>query len=228
MADPRPKCRLDTGVIQRRAEPSDTADMAGAAIALIFAAWMAGVIVLLKCVGSVWRGDRVRWLPMIGLWMSGPRVNNRSFPAWAVSIFWFWTASCLLAVEAVDREGALRVAVGLCGLVWLVTFPLWLIVNALNRPRFLVPPGRRREKGSWPRRRAGLAPTDHPVEILDVRPATGDPKPYPPYFVAVCTNDDCDWMSDVVDQDGSDAETAVQAQARDHSDVLIGTRRPVG
>ena len=61
-----------------------------------------------------------------------------------------------------------------------------------------------------------------------MRSAVGDPKPHPPYFVAVCTATECDWMSDVVDHDTPGAEETVRTQARSHSDVLVGPRRPVG
>ena len=51
---------------------------------------------------------------------------------------------------------ALAVMVGL-----LVAFPLWLSVNAFNRPRFLVPPAHRDERGwltEWRVRRRRAAP----------------------------------------------------------------------
>lgn len=215
---------------------ADTSEVAAAAlIALIVVGWLAGVVVLAKGVGRVWRGEAVRWLPIDGFMTSrSPKVTSRSFPAWALSIFWFWTACGLLAESAVKGPtAAIHTAGGVCGGLWLLSFPLWLVVNGFNRPRFLVPPGRRHERGSFAesraRRRAGAPPTDHPVEILDVRPRVGDSKPHPPYFVAVCTAADCDWMSDVVDQDtGPDAVDVVRAQAHGHSDVLIGPRRPVG
>ena len=69
----------------------------------------------------------------------------------------------------------------------------------------------------------------HPVDILDVRPASDDRKPFSPYFVATCTNHGCQWISDVVERsDPAEAERVVRELAASHSSNILGTRRPVG
>jgi hypothetical protein len=78
--------------------------------------------------------------------------------------------------------------------VMLVWYPLMLLhwqVNAGVRPQFLVPPSRRGEAGTWAerstrrqRRRQGLPPTEHLVEIQWL----------PDGLMAICTADGCDWL----------------------------------
>ena len=85
----------------------------------------------------------------------------------------------------------------------LATVPMLVghwVVNALNRPRALVPPAYRDRPGTIARRRlvrgrrrAGRPPTDHLVEISELRPP---PDIATPYLVATCTGDECDWRAD--------------------------------
>jgi hypothetical protein len=64
-------------------------------------------------------------------------------------------------------------------------------------------------------------PQPHRVAVYDTRPAADDPKPFEPYFVAIC---ECDWLGEVRD----DALNAF-ADARAHSDdVDSDMKRPVG
>jgi hypothetical protein len=133
---------------------------------------------------------------------------------------------------------ALALAGGLVVLLSVVVFvPLWILVNATNRPRFLVPPSRRDEPG-WlaarrqrrARRRAGLPPTAHVVEVLDVRCPPEEQRPYEPYVIAVCSADDCGWLSNPVGRDAEhpDPEAAVREQAARHSTATSGPWRPLG
>jgi hypothetical protein len=68
------------------------------------------------------------------------------------------------------------------------------------------------------------------VEILDVRPPPEEKHPYEPYFLAVCSADDCRWMGGPYGQDAAhpDPEESVRAEARTHSATITGPRRPLG
>jgi hypothetical protein len=66
----------------------------------------------------------------------------------------------------------------ICAMVG-VFVPLWILINAVNRPRVLVPPSRRGQAGWWAERRArrarrasGLPTTEHVVEVLHGSPTT--------------------------------------------------------
>ena len=140
--------------------------------------------------------------------------------------------SVLIGAPAVGAVGVLSGIVGVG-----VFVPLWILINAINRPRILVPPARRDESGWWAKRRtarrrraSGLPPTEHVVEVLDVRPPQDEKHPYDPYFVAVCSADDCNWTSDPIgrDQAHPDPERSVREQASRHSSVITGPRRPLG
>jgi hypothetical protein len=149
----------------------------------------------------IWRGDAsaVPRLPHLSL-------NARSYVAflvWVVPLFVgiFVMSGAVLASTLVEDEAALapvgRVAIGLVwGGVGLV--PLHWCVSAFAQPKFMIPPPYRSQAGGlakarhrWRRRRAGLPPTDHVVEIHDVRPNT--PEHFEPYLMAVCTDPECDW-----------------------------------
>jgi hypothetical protein len=184
---------------------------------------------------KVWRGENLLTLP----WPNsrGPEVNHRSSPAFTGFIGLLCIGMLLAVPAAVWAVEALAVAAGLCILLSLVFVPLWILVNAINRPRFLVPPSRREEPGWWAarrhrraRRREGLPPTSHVVEVLDVRSPPEETKPYEPYYVAVCSADDCGWVSDPVARDAEhpDPEATVREQAAGHSAEVSGPRRPLG
>ena len=185
---------------------------------------------------EVWRGGSLRSLPWNNLY--GPEVNHRSFPAFVLFLVSL-TSGITFAFLGTWLENRALVGTAFVLLVVAipVLIPLWIIVNAVNRPRFLVPPSRRKERGWWgerkhrrARQRSGSAPTSHQVEILDVRPLADDPHDFDPYFVAVCAAEDCDWTSDPVGWDPGhpDPEGEVRAQAAEHSDRLTGPRRPLG
>lgn len=189
----------------------------------------------------VWQGEHLDFLPLRT--MRGPEVNDRNYPLFAAISVLFSGAAVLMVVgDVVGRTwqpqggAAARAVVVLVGALALCLVPVLSVITAFNRPRRLVPPSLRGEAGSRAsardareRRRAGLPETDHEVEILDVRPAPDDPKPYPPYFVAVCAAPGCGWVSDVVDQaEGDGSERAVRELAARHSSHVVGPRRPVG
>jgi hypothetical protein len=184
---------------------------------------------------KVWRGDTLLALPYAN--SRGPEVNHRSFPAFTGFIGLLCLGMLLVFLANALDVAALAVAGGVVVFLSLVFVPMWILVNATNRPRFLVPPTRRDEPGWWrawrqrrERRNAGLAPTTHIVEVLDVRPPPEDRKPYEPYFMAVCTADDCGWLSDPVGRDAEhpDPEAAVREQAARHSTATSGPWRPLG
>ena len=184
----------------------------------------------------VWRGDTLLTLP----WPNsrGPEVNHRSFPAFTGFLVLLCVGMVLAVPAGLWDVQALGVIAVLCLFLSLLVFvPLWILVNATSRPRFLVPPSRRDEPGWWAswrrrreRRRSGLPPTTHVVEVLDVRSPPEEQKPYEPYFVAVCSADDCGWLSDPVGRDPEhpDPEATVREQAARHSTQISGPRRPLG
>lgn len=184
----------------------------------------------------VWRGKTVHSLP----WPNarGPEVNHRSFPVFVGFVVFVAGGALLLLVSALTGAQAVGVVGVLFGMVsFIILVPLWILINAINRPRILVPPARRREPGWWAewrasrrRRASGLPPTEHVVEVLDVRPPPDEKRPYDPYFVAVCSADDCGWTSDPIGRDEAhpDPERSVREQARRHSSVITAPRRPLG
>ena len=183
----------------------------------------------------VWRGEKLPSLPR-QTWR-GPEVNHRSFPVATFCLTLFVVGLTLLAGGgALRANGAVATGIMLVMAALFVLFPLWVLVNAVNRPRLLVPPPLRREPGWWAqwrsrrrRRKAGRAPTEHPVEVLDVRPLPEDAEDhFQPYLVAVCAQQDCDWQGDPVDARQPDAEATVRRQAAGHSANLTGPRRPLG
>lgn len=118
-----------------------------------YVGWTLGVIAnQARHLPAVWRGERLESLPR-DAWR-GPEVNQRSFPAYlGFLVLVAGGLAVLLGAAAlgwsvVAGTGLVAAVVGA-----LVAFPLWLSVNAVNRPRFLVPPAHRDEKGRLTRRR---------------------------------------------------------------------------
>jgi hypothetical protein len=83
---------------------------------------------------------------------------------------------------------------------------------------------------SWVSVVAPSCPTEHVVKILDVRPPREERHPYDPYFLAVCSADDCGWVSAPIGRDEAhpDPEQSVRAEAATHSSTMTGPRRPLG
>lgn len=165
-------------------------------------------------------------------------MNHRSFPAFTGFISALGGGALLVWIGMLADSRDLTGVGGLAMVVGTLVFvPLWIVVNALNRPRFLVPPTRRRDPGWWGerrvqrhRRREGLAPTEHVVGILDVRPPPEERQPYEPYFLAVCGADDCGWVGSPIGlgEAHPDPEQSVRDEARTHSSTITGPRRPLG
>ena len=183
----------------------------------------------------VWRGDSLDTLPWSN--NAGPEVNHRSFPAFTLFLVLFTAGVLLAAPASVWDVHGLGVTAVLCLFMSVPALVLWILVNATNRPRFLVPPARRDEPGWWAawrqrrdRRGSGLPPTTHVVEVLDVRAPPEARHPDEPYFMAVCSADDCGWVSDPVGRDAEhpDPEGTVRELAADHSTEISGPRRPLG
>ena len=185
---------------------------------------------------KVWRGETLLTLPWANY--HGPEVNHRSFPAFTGFIAALGGGALLVWIGMLTDNRILANTGGLAMVLGVIVFvPLWILVNAVNRPRFLVPPARRQGQGWWAewrgrrrRRQAGLAPTEHVVEILDVRPPPEERKPYEPYFLAVCTADDCGWVGAPIGRDEAhpDPEQSVRDEASTHSSTMTGPRRPLG
>jgi hypothetical protein len=150
----------------------------------------------------IWRGEAsaVPRLPPLSL----SARNYVAFLVWFVPVFVgiLVMGGAVAASTLVDDEAALapvgRVAIGLLG-GGVALVPLYLCVSAFAQPKFMIPPPYRGQAGSvadarrrWRRRRAGLPPTDHVVEIRDVRPKS--PGHFEPYLMAACTDPECDWQ----------------------------------
>jgi hypothetical protein len=196
-----------------------------AAALLLVIATAAGMALLVAQVVAVWRGADVH--------LSGgrlPEVNRRSYLIFAVEVCVFCGGLMLGFVGLLTGSELLRRNASLTGvLLALSLLPVHLVVNAFNRPGFLVPPDLRHEPG-WVgrrqearrRRAAGRPPTGHPVQILDVRAPPDEQHAYPPpFFVASCTIEGCDWESAEVAQDAPEAEATVRRHAASHSDNVL-------
>jgi hypothetical protein len=203
------------------------------AVAVLLIAAAAGMAPLVAHVPAVWRGADFH--------LRGgrlPEVNRRSYLIFVVEFFVLSTGLMLGFIGLITGSELLRRNVPLTGvLLALSLLPVHLVVNAFNRPRFLVPPDLRHEPG-WVgerqearrRRAAGRPQTSHPVQILDVRAPPDEQDAYPPPFlVATCTSDGCDWESEEVAQDAPEAEATVRRYAARHTDnVLPNTERLLG
>ncbi|HEX6870212.1 MAG TPA: hypothetical protein VF163_03855, partial [Micromonosporaceae bacterium] len=175
-------------------------------LGLIWTSIMGGLLyVSVSPAGAIWRGDADR-VPQLGQ----ISVNARSYLAfllWSVPFFGGGTTVGLVFVIGTltgSRDVLLLTAAKAAFALILVSVPLiglhWF-VNAFGRPEFLIPPPYRGQRGRFAearerrrRQRGGLPPTDHLVEIHDVRPLPTAAEPFSPYLVASCTEPGCDWM----------------------------------
>lgn len=182
---------------------------------------------------AVWRGEPATWLPMQA---RGLEINRRNYAVCVAGILSMGAAFAFLLLgkdtgwDVPDAIGAALAVVFL-----LCFFPTMSLITAFNRPRVLVPPGHRGAQGSLAAdrakrsaRHAGRPETEHTIELHDVRALAEDPKPFKPYFVAICAEDGCTWLSDVLDEDAPDAEQRVRRQAMTHSARIEGPVRPLG
>jgi len=181
---------------------------------------------------AVWRGDKSAIAAIRGTLAD---VYARSYVVHLARNFAGWGGAAGLCI-AVGMNPVWRVA-GVIGiLLWLCYIPLLVLhwfVNATNRPKFLVPPPFRDEQGSVAkarlrrrRQKAGQAPTDHEVEIFDVRPRPGDD--YEPYLMAMCSAEGCDWM-EFPDSKDLDEVQSLRDKARRHTTRPIEkVTRPLG
>jgi hypothetical protein len=184
---------------------------------------------------AVWRGDRALRESILDIVPYG--VSRRTYLPFALTVSLFSVALFLLfGGAALGLDWTVPVGT-LALLLTAVAFVLQIFVVQFNRPRLLVPPSERDKPGRFgearrrrKRRASGKPATDHEVEVLDARPPPDKPDSYTPYFVAICSDAECDWMSDPVgDERDPNPEAAVRRQAAEHSDrIAEGTRRPVG
>ena len=194
---------------------------------------------VLAPVRDIWRGNkrRVPSLPSIS-------VNARSylaFLAWFVPEF---GGLALLGLTWIVGQfvGPTKVLYPLfvTGVVLILGGPSLILlhwfVSAFGRPRFLIPPPYRSEPGGLSqarerrrRQRSGQAPTDHLVEIVEVRPRTVEDG-FEPYFMARCDDPECDWLAFTDDAlPGAPGEQQLRAQAARHTTkVSPGITRPYG
>ena len=211
--------------------------LVGVAIVAV-AGWM--LYRVLAPARAIWRGD-ARRVPSF----SQITVNARSYLAfllWFVPMFvgiallgimLIWisiTGEVSTAGRAIATTGVALVVVGLPLIV------LRWVVSAFGRPRFLVPPPYRGQRAGLAearerrrRKREGTPPTDHVVEILDVRPLPPDTS-YEPYLMALCSEPGCDWMEFPDDKlIGAPEEDQLRRLAAEHSTTVApGLVRPLG
>ena len=185
---------------------------------------------------AIWRGSQEVFVSVLdSVLPSG--ISRRTYLPFALTVNLF-SGGLLLLVGGAELGAGGVAAAGVWGVMLsFLAFALWQSVKSFNRPRLLVPPSERSRGGTLGqakarrRRRAmGKPPTVHEVEVLDVRPPPEKPDDYPPYFVAICSDDECDWRSDPVGYEHDpDPEANVRRQAAEHSDrIAKQTRRPVG
>jgi hypothetical protein len=184
----------------------------------------------------VWRGGTVSSLPWLN--SHGPEVNHRSFPVFVGFVVSLAACALVLFVSALVDAQAMGVIGVICAMVGVGVFvPLWILINAVNRPRVLVPPSRRRQPGWWAERRAGrarrasgLPPTEHVVEVLDVRPPPDEKQPYDPYLWPCVAPMTAVGRATRIGRDEAhpDPERSVREQASRHSSTITGPRRPIG
>jgi hypothetical protein len=188
---------------------------------------------------AIWRGDANRL----------PHLAQITVTARGYLAFLLWFVPCflglgLIGITAVawSVHGSMSAVVSMPAYVGVVLMiagaPLiglqWFI-SAFARPKFMIPPPYRGQRGSFAesrerrrRRRSGLPPTDHLVEILDVRPLeAGD---FEPYLIAICSEPECDWMEFADDRlVGPSEEEQLRTKATTHSTATApGLRRPLG
>jgi hypothetical protein len=191
---------------------------------VVATACIAGLADRVRRLPAVWRGDKKAIATVRGVMAD---VYARSYLVHLVRQTAAWGGAAALAV-AVGAYPAWR-GVGALGILLWLTYPPLLVlhwfVNATNRPRFLVPPPYRNEPGGVAearrrarRKRAGQPPTDHEVEIVDVRPLPGDD--LEPYLMAMCSTEGCDWM-EFPEPGDPDPVRSLRERARRH------TTRPV-
>jgi hypothetical protein len=155
------------------------------------------LFLVLRPARAIWRGDASRLPTLMHL-----DINARSYLAFLLWFVLFFGGFGLagVGVLVMSLEHAVGVRIAMVGVVamfaGLVLMPLKWFVSAYARPKFLVPPPYRDQPGGLAqaaerrrRRRAGLPPTDHVVEIVDLRP----PDTYQPVLVAQCTEAECGW-----------------------------------
>jgi hypothetical protein len=205
-------------------------------VVVVLVAAVAWSVRLALRVPAVWRGGQVVFgSAFASVLLSG--ISRRTYLPFALTVNLF-CGGLLLLVGGSELGGGWVARTGGWGVrLSFIAFVLWLSVKLFNRPHLLVPPSERSKAGTLGqakarrrRRATGKPPTVHEVEVLDVRPPPEKPDDYPPYFVAICSDDECGWMSDPVgyEQD-PDPEADVRRQAAEHSDrVAKETRRPVG
>ena len=189
-------------------------------VIIAFGALLIGFSWLLsRDVPRVWRGERSRLLlPLPTRFFD---VTHRSFAGVVAAFAGFGAAAALIGVAAVmweTEETPFVVGVAALGLggFGLGAIVLAGMIEATNRPRFLVPPPLRNKPGSIiasrqrrERARRREAETDHEVVLIAVEPRPGSG--ISPYWFAICDDADCTWQSD------TDDEGAARREARRHS-----------
>jgi len=185
-----------------------------------FGLFLVGFSLLLsRDVPRVWRGERGRWLPLSGDFFE---VTHRSYAVLVAACGGFGVAALLTGLVGMTYEVddvPRPIAFGLLGLFVLGIGGLALagVIEATNRPRFLVPPPVRNKPGSISagrrrrsRARRAQAETEHKLVLLAVESAPGS-EVVSPYWIAICDDPDCTWQSNTGD------EASARREARRHS-----------
>lgn len=168
------------------------------------------------------------------------RVEARNYLAYLLWVVPGTAGLALVGIAVLLRTlvpgaDALGRGVAILGLpLFLAAWPLAVLqvmVNATNRPRFLVPAPYRNQPGAVAAerqrraRKSALSPTNHFVEILEVPGDHGGS----PWLVAACSEPTCSWYADSDPALGQAAEEALRAKARGHSrNIAKQVVRPLG
>jgi hypothetical protein len=188
---------------------------------------------------AIWRGDATK-VPFLG----GISVNARSYLAfllWFVPVFGGMGLVGIAVVVGTltSSTGPTTVMPAYVGsaliFVGAPLIALHWFVSAFARPKALIPPPYRAQRGSIAearerrrRRRVRRPPTDHLVEILDVRPLNAED--FEPYMIAMCSEPECDWF-EFADAKliGLPEEEQLRSKAAEHSTAIApGLHRPLG
>lgn len=196
-----------------------------------------GIVMVLVHLGkklpAVWRGDADA-VPDLPSQMPF-NVHPRSYVTFTMFAFAFFGGGAILIIRAPVLENIIPGASRLPGAVLLIAIVvplvLHLIVNAFNRPKWLVPPPFRHQPGWVAARRdrrrrteQGLPQTQHRVEIHHLI-YDGIPNDWDlptSLWWAKCAEPGCGWDTDnQTSEDAHDPEADLRRLAAAHSSQVV-------